>query len=56
MRAFDCPCGEHFEAESDEALLPLVQQHIARDHPDTQMDDAQMRKLVSDRSHEMAQP
>ena len=54
MRALDCPCGEHIEAESDDALLPKVKQHIERDHPDMHMDEEQTRKFVSDRSHEAA--
>ncbi len=46
MRAVDCPCGEHLEANTDSALLEAAKQHNAEDHPD-QYSETDLRTLVN---------
>lgn len=29
-----CPCGEHIEAEDEDALVEAVQAHLRERHPD----------------------
>ena len=52
MRAIDCPCGQHVEAETDEALAQKMQEHLEQAHPELQMTDDEKReqfaKLVHD--------
>ncbi len=28
-----CPCGEYIKAESEDELVDLTKQHLAKDHP-----------------------
>ena len=32
MKAFDCPCGMHLEADADDDLLAVVKQHADEQH------------------------
>lgn len=47
MRALDCECGRHLEAESDEELHRQARAHVDEDHPEMQLNDEQVRKIVS---------
>ena len=47
MRALDCECGKHLEANSDEELYGQVREHVDRDHPDMQLGDEQVQGLVA---------
>lgn len=47
MRALDCQCGEHLEAESDEGLYRQARAHVDRDHPEMQLSDEQVMEIVS---------
>lgn len=33
MRAYDCPCGQHLEADDDEGLVAASREHIDQSHP-----------------------
>ena len=46
MRAVDCPCGEHLEAQTDTALLEAAKQHNTEEHPD-QYSEIDLRTLVN---------
>jgi hypothetical protein len=46
MRAVDCPCGEHFEAANDTAILEEVKKHADEEHPG-QYSDADLRLMVN---------
>ena len=46
MRAIECPCGHHFEADDDEQLFRLCREHVDREHPEMQRTDAQIRARV----------
>ena len=46
MRAADCPfCGEHFEAENDDAIFQLCRAIADEKHPDKQVTDEQIRQV-----------
>ena len=47
MRAIDCPCGHHFEAESDDELFRLCRRHVDSDHPEMERTDDQIRGRIS---------
>ena len=34
MKAVHCPCGQVFEADTDDELVEKVQQHVREDHPE----------------------
>ena len=46
MRAVDCPCGEHLEAQTDSALLEATKQHAAEEH-EGQYSETELRTLVN---------
>jgi Protein of unknown function (DUF1059) len=52
MRAIDCPCGQHLEAETDDELGAKMQEHLDQVHPDMQMTEeekqAQFAQMVHD--------
>lgn len=52
MRALDCECGRHLEAESDEKLLERAREHVDADHPETGLDDEQVRGIVAEGVYE----
>jgi predicted small metal-binding protein len=47
MRAIDCPCGHHFQADTDEELFRACREHVDRDHPEMERTDAQIRDRVA---------
>jgi hypothetical protein len=53
MRAIDCPCGHHLEADDDEQLFGLAREHIARDHPEMQRSDEQIRRRITDDAYDL---
>jgi len=47
MRAIDCPaCGQHAEAENDEALFKLARAHADQAHADQHLSDDQVREII----------
>lgn len=44
MRAIDCDCGQHFEAETDAQLAPLIKEHVTTAHPEMKMTPEQERE------------
>jgi hypothetical protein len=47
MRAIECPCGHHVEAEDDEQLFRLCREHVDRDHPEMSRSDEQIRERIA---------
>lgn len=47
MRAIECPCGHHLEAENDEELVGLARQHVEEHHPDMDRSDEQLRARIA---------
>jgi hypothetical protein len=54
MRAIDCPCGHHLEAETDEELVRLAREHVDRDHPEMERSDEQIRERVAADAYDVA--
>jgi predicted small metal-binding protein len=52
MRALDCDCGQHLEAASDEELFDKANEHVSRDHPEMQLSDEQIRKIVAEKAYD----
>jgi hypothetical protein len=52
MRAIDCPCGHHFEADSDTELFSLSRAHIDSDHPEMERTDEQIRERIAADAYE----
>ncbi len=54
MRAIDCDCGKHMEAETDEALVPIVTQHMKDTHPEVlELPVEQQQKMFAERVHDV---
>jgi predicted small metal-binding protein len=47
MRAIECPCGHHLEGVDDEDLIRQAREHIARDHPEMDRSDDQLRARIA---------
>jgi len=52
MRVIDCQCGKTLQAANDEDLAEAVRDHVAEDHPDTEMSEEQARELVASEAYE----
>ena len=52
MRVIDCRCGKTLQAANDEDLAEAVRDHVAEDHPDTEMSAEQARELVASEAYE----
>lgn len=52
MRALDCVCGDHLEASADEKLFSEARAHVDQAHPDMQLNDEQVRQLVSEGAYD----
>jgi hypothetical protein len=52
MRVLDCDCGKTLQAANDDDLATQVREHADAEHPDMQLDEQQVRQLVSDRAYE----
>jgi predicted small metal-binding protein len=46
MRAMDCECGHHLEAEDDEGLVVAGTAHVADAHPDMNISEDDLRQMV----------
>jgi hypothetical protein len=53
MRAIECPCGHHLEAETDEELFRLAREHVDRDHPEMERSDEQLRERIAADAYDM---
>ena len=51
MRVIDCDCGVTLQAANDDELATSVREHLESDHPDTQLDDGQVRELVAAKAY-----
>jgi len=52
MRVIDCQCGKTLQAANDDDLAAAVRDHVARDHPGTEMSDDEVRELVSSQAYD----
>jgi predicted small metal-binding protein len=47
MREINCPaCGQHAEAENDEALFKIARAHANQAHSDQNLTDDQVREII----------
>jgi predicted small metal-binding protein len=51
MRALECECGQHLEASNDEELFEKVREHVDREHPEKELDDSQVRAIVTRKAY-----
>jgi hypothetical protein len=53
MRAVECPCGEHFEAQTDTGVLEELKKHAGEEHPD-EYSEADLRLVVNTSAYDAA--
>ena len=53
MRAVDCPCGEHIEADTDAKVLEDLKQHSQEEHGD-RYQETELRMLVNTSAYDIA--
>lgn len=53
MRAVDCPCGEHIEAQNDTKVLEEVKEHADETHPG-EYSEADLRLMVNTTAYDVA--
>jgi predicted small metal-binding protein len=51
MRVIDCDCGATLQAANDDDLAARVREHVDEAHTDMQLDDEQIRALVSEQAY-----
>ncbi len=51
-RALDCFCGEYLEGDDEKELLNWTQAHVERQHPDMQLTEEQVRKMVEEGAYD----
>jgi predicted small metal-binding protein len=56
MRAIECPCGHHLEANSDDELFQMAREHVDRDHPEMQRTDDQLRERIAADAYDVQSP
>ena len=50
MKVVHCPCGVNVEAETDDALVENVEQHLSEEHPD--LVGSYSREQILEMAHE----
>lgn len=51
-RALDCFCGEYLEGDDEKELLNWTRAHVERQHPDLQLTEEQVRKMVEEGAYD----
>jgi predicted small metal-binding protein len=52
VRALECSCGKHLEADNDEELFQRAREHVDMDHSEMQLSDEKVRHIVEQGSYE----
>jgi len=52
MRALDCDCGQHLEANDDAGLFEKARAHVDQVHPDMDLDDDHVKALIAERGYD----
>lgn len=52
MRALDCSCGQHLEADNDEELFERARKHVDVDHPEMELSDEKQHNSVDRGAYE----
>ena len=51
MRIIDCDCGRTLQAANDDDLAKEVRRHVGEAHSDMDLNDEQVRELVSSQAY-----
>ena len=52
MRALDCSCGQHLEADNDEELFERAREHVDTDQAEMELSDEKVRQIVDREAYE----
>ena len=52
VRALDCSCGQHLEADNDKELFKRAREHVDTDHPEMRLSDEKVRHIVDRGAYE----
>jgi predicted small metal-binding protein len=52
VRALDCSCGQHLEADNDKELFKRAREHVDADHPGMELSDEKVRHIVDRGAYE----
>jgi hypothetical protein len=52
VRVIDCDCGKTLQAANDDDLFGMVRGHLGEDHPEMDLDDAEVRELIDQQAYE----
>ncbi len=52
MRALDCECGHHLEADDDQQLIAAARGHVANAHPEMNASEDDLRQLVATKAYD----
>jgi len=52
VRALDCSCGQHLEADNDEKLFKRARKNVDTDHPEMELSDEKVRRIVDRGAYE----
>jgi hypothetical protein len=54
VRVIDCDCGKTVHAANDDDLFDEVRGHLDADHPGADLDDDEVRELITEQAYEAA--
>ena len=52
MRVIDCHCGNTLQAANDDDLFDAVRGHFDDDHSELDLEDGEVRELISEQAYE----
>ena len=52
MRMLDCECGQTLQAATDDELVQAARQHVDDEHPDMDLSEEDIRRMVSEQAYE----
>jgi predicted small metal-binding protein len=52
VRALDCSCGQHLEADDDEELFERARDDVDIDHPELELSNEKVRHIVDRGAYE----
>jgi len=52
VRALDCSCSQHLEADNDEELFKRAREHVDTDHPEMELSDEKVHHIVDRGAYE----
>jgi predicted small metal-binding protein len=52
VKALDCSCGQHLEADNVEELFERTREHVDSEHPEMELSDEKVRQIVDRGAYE----